>query len=305
MDTSRERLLKLLCVLIGGLILLAPESTAQTELEKAIQQYNATSIGGYLQPIADMVGANMHAGYYHSAYVPQSGFSIGVDIIAMGSLVKDDQKNYTAAAPAGFTPGTFQTATIFGGKGTAVTHQTNTSLQYKGSDGIFNTSIFPMAAPQLRIGSLYGTEVVIRFLATPSLGDNKLPVLTFWGAGARHSLSQYIPYCPVDIAASFFYSNFSFGDLIKAKGMAFGVQASKSIKILMLYGGLSYEKSTMDLSFKTTDPTSTPLVDVSLDGANKFRATVGVGVNFGLFKVFADANFGTVTNYSGGIGFGR
>ena len=305
MNTSRERLLLSLCVLIGGLFLLAPESTAQTELEKAIQQYNATSIGGYLQPVADLVGANMHAGYYHSAYVPQSGFSIGVDIIAMGSLVKDEQKNYTAAAPAGFAPGTFQTATIFGGKGTAVTHQTNTSLQYKGSDGIFNTSIFPMAAPQLRIGSLYGTEVVIRFLATPSLGDNKLPVLTFWGAGARHSLSQYIPYCPVDIAASFFYSNFSFGDLIKAKGMAFGVQASKSIKILMLYGGLSYEKSTMDLSFKTTDPTSTPLVDVSLDGANKFRATVGVGVNFGLFKVFADANFGTVTNYSGGIGFGR
>ena len=135
--------------------------------------------------------------------------------------------------------------------------------------------------------------------------ENKLPVLTFWGAGARHSISQYIPYCPVDIAASFFYSKFSFGEVIKANGVAFGVQASKSIKILMLYGGLSYEKSSMDLSFKTTDPSSTPLVDVSLDGANKFRATIGVGVHFGIFKVFADANFGTVTNYSGGIGFGR
>jgi hypothetical protein len=252
MNTSRERLLLLLCVLIGGLILLAPETSAQTELEKAIQQYNSGSIGGYLQPIADLVGANMHAGYYHSAYIPQDGFSIGVDIIAMGSLVKDEQKTYTASAPIGFAPGTFQTATIFGGKGGSVTHQTNSALQYKGSDGIFNTSIFPMAAPQLRIGSIYGTELVVRFLATPSLGDNKLPVLTFWGAGARHSISQYIPYCPLDIAASFFYSNFSFGDLIKAKGMAFGVQASKSIKILMLYGGLSYEKSTMDLSFKTS-----------------------------------------------------
>jgi hypothetical protein len=305
MNTSRERLLLLLCVLIGGLFLLAPVTNAQTELEKAIQQYNANTVGGYLQPIADLVGANMHAGFYHSAYIPTSGFSIGVDIIAMGSLVKDGQKTYTATAPSGFAPGSFETATIFGGKGTAVTNQTNNSLQYKGSDGIFNTSIFPMAAPQLRIGSLYGTELVLRFLATPSLGNNKLPVLTFWGAGARHSISQYIPNCPVDIAASFFYSNLTFGDLIKANGMSFGVQASKSIKILMLYGGLSYEKSTMDLSFKTTDPTSAPLVDVSLTGANKFRATVGVGVNFGIFKVFADANFGTVTNYSGGIGFGR
>jgi hypothetical protein len=305
MNTSRERLLSLLCVLLGGLFLIAPVASAQTELEKAIQQYNANSISGYIQPIADLVGANMHAGFYHSAYVPTSGFSIGVDIIAMGSLVKDEQKTYTAAAPAGFAPGTFQTATIFGGKGTAVTNSSNASLQYKGSDGIFNTSIFPMAAPQLRIGSIYGTEAVVRFLATPSLGSNKIPVLTFWGAGARHSISQYIPYCPLDIAASVFYSNLSLGDLIKANGVSFGVQASKSIKILMLYGGLSYEKSTMDLSFKTTDPSSTPLVDVSLNGANKFRATVGVGVNFGIFKVFADANFGTVTNYSGGIGFGR
>jgi hypothetical protein len=305
MNTSRERLTLLLCVLIGGLFLLASETTAQTELEKAIQQYNATSIGGFLQPVADLFGANMHAGYYHSAYIPTSGFSIGIDIIAMGSLVQDDQKNYTAVAPAGFAPGTFETATVFGGKGTTVSHSTIAGLQYKGSDGIFNTSILPMAVPQLRIGSLYGTEVVLRFIATPAIGDNKFPVITFWGAGARHSISQYIPNSPVDIAASFFYSDFKLGDLIKAQGTSFGVQASKSIKILMLYGGLSWEKSTLDLSYKTTDPTSTPLVDVSLNGANKFRATIGVGVNFGIFKVFADANFGTVTNYSGGIGFGR
>jgi hypothetical protein len=305
MDTSRERLSLLLCVLIGGFILLASETTAQTEIEKAIQQYNATSIGGYLQPVADLFGANMHAGYFHSAYVPQSGFSIGIDLIAMGALVQDGQKSYTAVAPPGFAPGTFETATIFGGKGTAISHATIAGLQYKGSDGVFNTSMFPLAVPQLRIGSLYGTEVVLRFIATPSIGDNKFPVLTFWGAGARHSISQYIPYCPVDIAASFFYSNFSLGDLIKANGTSFGVQASKSIKILMLYGGLSFEKSTLDLSFKSTDPTAASLVDVSLNGANKFRATVGVGVNFGIFKVFADANFGTVTNYSAGIGFGR
>jgi hypothetical protein len=305
MNTSRERLSLLLCVLIGGLILLASESTAQTELEKAIQQYGKASISGYIQPVADLFGANMHAGYYHSAYIPTSGFSIGIDIIGMGALVQDGQKSYDAVAPPGFTPGTFKTATVFGGKGGTVSHATIAGLQYKGSDGIFNTSIFPLAVPQLRIGSLYGTEVVLRFIAMPAIGDNKFPVLTFWGAGVRHSISQYLPEAPLDIAASFFYTDFKLGDLIKAQGTSFGVQASKSIKILMLYGGLAWEKSTLDLSYKSTDPTASPLVDVSLNGANKFRFTVGVGVSLGILKIFADANFGTVTNYSGGIGFGR
>lgn len=305
MNTSRERLLVSLCVLIGGLFLFAPGTSAQTELEKAIQQYNSNSIQGYIQPVADLFGANMHAGYYHSAYVPVSGFSIGIDILAMGALVQDDQKSYLASAPPGFAPGSFRTATVFGGKGTSIAHATINGLEYKGSDGILNTSIFPLAVPQLRIGSLYGTEAVIRFIALPAIGDNKFPVITLWGAGARHSLSQYIPASPVDIAASFFYSDFKLGDLIKANGMSVGLQASKSIKILMLYGGMAWEKSSMDLSFNSTDPTVPPVVDVSLNGANKFRFTVGVGVNFGIFKVFADANFGTVTNYSGGIGFGR
>ena len=46
-------------------------------------------------------------------------------------------------------------------------------------------------------------------------------------------------------------------------------------------------------------------VDITLTGANNFRFTVGVGLSLGILKIFADANFGSVTNYSAGIGFGR
>jgi len=305
MNTSRGRLVPLVCVLVGLVLLLAVDAPAQSELEKAIRQYNSSGVTGYIQPIADLFGANMHAGYYHSAYIPQSGFSLGFDLIAMGAIVTDEQKSYLADAPAGFSPATFKTATVFGGKGTTIQNASVPGLEYKGSDGVFNTSIFPLAVPQLRIGSIYGTEAVIRFIAIPSIGEDKVPEISLWGVGARHSISQYIPDSPLDIAASAFYSNFHVGDLITAKGLSFGVQASKSIKILMLYGGMSWEKSTMNLSYKSTDPTAASLIDVDMDGANKFRATVGVGISLGIFKVFADANFGSVTNYSGGIGFGR
>jgi len=280
-------------------------ATAQTALEKALEQYNAETVSGYIQPVADLFGADMHAGYYHNAWIAPSGFSLGFDIIVMGSVVQDAQKYYTANAPPGFTPATFKTATIFGGKGTSILNSLITGLEYKGSDGIVNTSIFPLAVPQLRIGSLYGSDLTLRFITIPSIGDNKFPVITLWGIGVRHSISQYIYECPVDLAAGVYFNSFTIGDLMNFKGFAVNAQASKSIKILILYGGIAYESSKMNLKYSSTDPTATKGVDITLDGSNKFRFTVGVGLNLGILKVFADANFGSVTNYSAGIGFGR
>jgi hypothetical protein len=45
-------------------------------------------------------------------------------------------------------------------------------------------------------------------------------------------------------------------------------------------------------------------VELSLDGENAIAFTVGAGLSFGVFKIFADVNIGAVTNFSGGIGFG-
>ena len=47
-----------------------------------------------------------------------------------------------------------------------------------------------------------------------------------------------------------------------------------------------------------------PGVDITMDGANNFRATVGVGLHIVFFSIFADANFGSITMFSAGIGFG-
>jgi hypothetical protein len=305
MKPSHNRLLR--TVALGAVIcaLTVSGATAQTDLETALKQYSSAAVAGYIQPVADLFGADMHAGYYHNAWIAESGFSLGFDIIVMGSIVDDAQKYYTANAPAGFTPTTFKTATIFGGKGTSVTNSNNAALEYKGSDGIVNTSIFPLAVPQIRIGSLYGSDLTFRFVAIPNIGDSKFPKITLWGAGLRHSISQYIPNCPVDIATGVYFNSFKIGDLMDFKGFAVNAQASKAVKIIILYGGLAYESSKMDLTYNTTDPNVPADVNVTLDGSNKFRATIGVGLNLGIFKVFADANFGSVTNYSAGIGFGR
>lgn len=46
--------------------------------------------------------------------------------------------------------------------------------------------------PQLEIGSLYGTELLIRFIPQINLGKN-IGKFSFWGIGIKHSISQYVP----------------------------------------------------------------------------------------------------------------
>jgi hypothetical protein len=229
------------------------------------------------------------------------GLNISLNIIAMGSSVGDDQKTFTAKAPAGFNPSTFKTATVFGGTGTTVTDQ-GTGLSYRGSDGAINTPIFPLAALQLNIGSIYGTEAIIRGVPIPQISG--APKVTFLGFGVRHNISQYLPEFPVDIAAGVFYNHISFGDIIDMKSFAFGAQGSKSFSVLEIYGGFAYESSSMDLSYKSSTA-GNPSVGITLDGANTFRATLGVGLNLAILHIFGDVNVGSVTNFSAGIGFGN
>ena len=282
------------------LLFLAATGYAQSDLQKTLEQFNSTDVKGYIQPLGDLFGANMNAGMFHSAEIP-TGFHLSFELVGMGSMVGDNQKNYTLNAPAGFNPATFSTATMFGGKRDSVV-DTNTKLKYFGlADGFVNTSLFPLGAPQITIGDIYGTRAIIRLVATPSMKG--FPSATLWGLGLQHSISQYVPAVPVDIAAHVFFSQFRFGDLVSFNGTSIGVEASKSLSILRVYGGLAWEKSSMELKYTPANATS-PAVDITMNGANNFRATVGLGLHIIFFSIFADANFGSVTNFSAGIGFG-
>ena len=302
MNTLR-RLVRSHCVVILAmmLVVLAGSARSQSGLEDALKQFSAEDVEGYIKPMADLFGANMNAGFFHSAAIPTMGFTFSLDIIGMGSVVGDDHKSYDAKTPPGFTPGTFRTSTVFGGKGTTVSDANNSSLTYRGSDGIINASLFPLAVPQIRAGFL-GTEVVIRFMPSPPIAA--FPKTTLFAIGGRHNIGQYIPTLGFDVAAGVFYNKFIVGDIVNFNSIAFGAQAGKSFSALSIYGGLQYEKSTMNIKYTSSNPLAAPVVDFDIDGDNTFRLTAGAGLTFGFFQIFADANFGSITNFSGGIGFG-
>jgi hypothetical protein len=306
MMTSRQNLFRMVAAIVVVAGLLAPSvARSQSAIENAIQGFGKKNVEGYLQPVADLFGANMNSGYYHTASISTFGFHLSLDIVGMASPVSDDQKVYTASTPAGFNPATFQTATIFGEPGTTVSHLTKAGLTYKGSDGIFNTKMFPFAAPQLTIGSILGTDVVARYVPLPKIGDNKIPATTFWSAGVRHSISQYIPLIPVDIAAGVLYSKFTCGDIFDAHGLSYGLQVSKSLSVLTLFGGFNMESSTLKVSYVSTEPGAAGNVELELVGKRKASFTAGLDLSLGGIHLFGNANLGSVTNFVAGVGFGN
>lgn len=301
--TSRTLLLRLVCA--GAFFFLATPSHAQTDFEKAIKQYDGETVKGYIQPFVDLFGANMQSGYYHSAEIPTDRFHITLNFIAMGTIIGDDQKNYTAPTPEGFSPRTFRTSTIFGGKGITVGHATIPGLSFKGSDGIINSQMLTLIVPQLTIGSLLGTEVCARYIPIPQLGDGKFPSASLWGVGLRHSISQYIADSPADLAVGGLFNRFTLGDYIDFRGFTVGVQASKRLDVWVVYGGISYEAGTMKLTYQTTDPQVPPVVNISLDAANSIRFTAGGSFHISAFQLYADVGVGAVTTLTVGVGFGN
>ncbi len=306
MNTLRRAFNPLTLLLFAAAVLVGATSAwSQTDLERTLEQFNSVNVQGYIQPVADLFGADMHTGYHHGADIERMGFHFRLDIIGMGAMVQDAQKTYTVLTPAGFNPGSFQAPTVFGGDKVIVQNATNALQTYSSpASGIINTSYFPLAVPQVTIGNIYGTQAQIRFVALPKTGNDKIPSIQLWGIGARHSISQYIPAFPVDLAAGVYYNSFNFGDLITFKGVALNAQASKSWSVLTLYGGLQWEKSSMDLSYTSTDVTAGN-VSITLDGANNFRFIGGLALDLGPIHLFGDANLGSVTTLSAGIGFGN
>lgn len=305
MKTSRQHFLPIIVALfVAATLLTSSIARSQSTFENAIEAYGKQNIEGYMQPLADLFGANMNSGYYHSAAIPSIGFHLALDIVGMAAPVLDDQKTYTASTPLGFLPATYQTPTIFGGKGPTITSTRPSGLRYSGSDGILNAKMFPFAAPQLSIGSVLGTEAIVRYVPIPSLGNNQFPKTTLFSVGGQHSISQYIPLAPLDIAVGVFYSTLKSGDLVDFKGLSYGAQVSKSFSVLELHGGVNFEKSTLKLSYTSTDPNAPGSVDVSLDGKRKFSVTAGLGLSLGVFRLFGNANLGSVNNFTAGFGFG-
>lgn len=287
-------------------VLSASPLRAQSGLEEAIEQYGATAVRGYIQPLADVLVANLSIGFINSASAP-GRFSLGIEAVGMAAAIKDGFRTYIVNTPPGFQPATHETATIFGGAATPVQHSTIPGLTWQGADGVYGGDYFPAAAPQLRVGGLFGTELVVRYASSamvPSLDEEDFPDLTLFGVGVQHSLNRYFLLLPVDLTVSASFNSLKFGDIVDLSANSIGVNVGRSFGLFGVSGGLISDGGTMNVRYTSTDPVAPGSVDIDLDVDRTIRFRAGASVSLGFLRVFGDAAFGDVISYAGGLRFG-
>ena len=263
---------------------------------------------GYVKPASTWFGTVFNSGTYYDADVPEI-FGFKFNVIGMWSIVPDDQKTFKPNPPDNVTGDIEQTATVFG----------NQSGYFLSNNGFFTypaglaLNAVPSAMYQVA-GSLFNTELMLRLYPNSKHEDVKVGL---FGFGIKHDISSHIPLFPVDISVQLLYNHFELehdnGDVedftvVKSNNIAFNVHASKSLaSIFIVYGGLQYESTSMDLEYYFEDPNelypdlANKNHKVKIDGDNHFRFTLGGALKLGYFVMNADVNLTKLTTFTLGL----
>ncbi len=129
-------------------------------------------------------------------------------------------------------------------------------------------SVIAAAVPQLEIGALWGTELLLRYIPPVRFDDN-VGDITFFGAAVRHSISQYFGDAPpFDLAIQGAYQTTSIENTIgvtEAKLQAdadifnVNIHASKTWDGFTAYSGLSFERIEVNTDYTYALPFETQI----------------------------------------------
>jgi len=315
---------------ISMLLALGLTSLSAQDLGTQLLKLAGTNARNFVAPLMAGWASGLNSGFYHSADLHGIlGFDVQVKATFAG--LSDEDKTYMFQMPSQITyntvtlvagtdyPASVKTSTVVGDKtptvikSYATANTGNQQVNLLTLPGGLNLPAAPLIMPQVSIGLPFGFEVMGRFIPTTKLGD--AGKVNFFGFGLRYDIDQYIPLLPLDLAAHFVIQKFNYEDgagdkLITASATAFGIEASKNVLFLTVYGGFQLESSSWEIgpytaiieTGPTTPPVSVPVPAFTIEGKNKSRATVGVRLLLLFINVHADYSFATTPVATLGVG---
>ena len=317
---SHRRYGWLTCVLVSLTALVTGPTLAQddsNDLQDLLEQVGEQYAQAYIAPLTSGFGANQNSGLYTSAHIPVAKLTFSVAIKAMGAHLKvedqtfrrvievDNLNDYFDLGPGdpGYDqPGTIVMTgpTVIGDDaqtGTITGYVNNTPVQQiEGIEGLINTRWVPLAAPEVSVGGYMGVRATVRWV--PSIDAGDYGKTKYLGYGLQWSPNQYLPGLPVDVMVGFFKQKIDIGTIVKTDAHSIFAAASKDFGPATLYGGLAAEKSTLEVDY--TEAGTDTHVNFKTEGQMKSRVTFGASLHF----LYAEANFGKMTVFSAGVGFG-
>ncbi len=181
------------------------------------------------------------------------------------------------------------------------------TLPIGGFEAISDLSFLPLLAPQLSVGTVFGTRATFRYLPSITI-DEDLGKFEYFGFGIQHNPGVLLPTpLPVDVAVGFFTQTLKVGTLFEAKTTAFGLNASKKLGVGPLnitpYAGFMLEKSNIDITYSFIVDDQEIDVAFELEGENKSRLTLGLSVRLLMLNFNADYNIGKYNSVTVGVMF--
>ncbi len=177
-------------------------------------------------------------------------------------------------------------------------------------------SILPLAAPQLSVGTVYGTSLSLRYVPNIKINED-LGEFKYLGFGLQHNPAIWFPNpLPLDLSVGYFTQTLEVGKIFKTEATTFGLYASKSFGWSLLsitpYAGFSLESSNITVTYDfvlegVTDSQGNPDTKVpvkfELEGKNKNRFILGAALKLGIINLNVDYNISEYNVVSAGLGF--
>jgi hypothetical protein len=317
-----------LTVLVACLAFLSLTSTAQEDLGKQLSKVANQNAVNYLSPVLSAWGADLNSSLFHSADLHDVlGFDIGLKFGAV--KVKDEDRIFDLVLPDQIRYGgvTLNAGVDYD----KVIHGAPTALGDPNGKAVivksgplqgqtifttpkgFNMKYASLLMPQAAVGLPFGLEVIGRFVPNITLPSDAGKV-NFIGFGIRHSIDQYIPLLPFDLSIHFMTQKLTISDMndrriVSASGFAYGIEVSKALALLTVYGGYQIEQSEWDIDLYNPDPSLTQFVGTPVsidgfhvDGKNTSRFHAGVRLLLAIINVHADYSFATQPVIAAGVG---
>jgi hypothetical protein len=285
-----------------GLALAVAAGPAAAQLQDNLLGLSDQNLTGYLDPLQAGLSGTLHSAVFRTGYVPDHAVEVtfGVAVMAVGFSSGDH--TYRPTDPPGFT--SLQPAdvpTVVGPvAGMVVPGQDGLTRLYPGG---FDLSGFEIAVPQASIGCLFGTRLLLRYIAI-DLGDSDLGDFKYFGVGGQHSISQWFPTLPVDLAVGAFYQDFKLGDdTVRAKALQLNLTASRQFSILQPYAGVGFDTFRLDVHAEDTDHPEDS-VSLSFDRRSNAHLTLGLMARLYVAALYGEFNAGAGTGFALGIDLG-
>jgi hypothetical protein len=332
---------------LASFVLLPFSTSFAQDLDETLSEVGSAYARAYVEPLAKSIGTNFNSGLIHptrSSGVFDLNVSVGVkafatflnadaqtfDLTYSGTTTID--YNYQGQQYELEVPGVITVSnapTVFGAseEGMAVMEiDTMVTIQYNGTPhevavdttvmfetvgGLVQTDIAPLAVPQASIGTVLGTDLMVRWLPQINIPDvGNLEVL---GLGLRHNVSQYLPMLPVDVSVMAAWQGISFddedgGQIMEARMSAYNITAGRRFGPLALYGGYQIEQSNVEVAYTFEQEVGNDIEEIpisfNVEGTNRHRGLAGLALFAGPLHLTADASIGEEFMLSTGIGFG-